>query len=48
MKYERITKPLDSKCFEFVEVHFFLRATDTQYVGRLASESNDGGRGRHN
>lgn len=43
MKYDHITKALDIKCFEFVELQFFLTATDAQYVGSLASGSNDWG-----
>lgn len=43
MKCDCVTEALDIKSFEFVAVQFFLPATDPQYVGSLASGSNDWG-----
>lgn len=43
MKYDYKTDALDIKSCEFVVAQFFLPATDPQYVGSLASGSNDWG-----
>lgn len=43
MRHDRITEALDIRSFKFVVTQFFLPAPDPQYVGSLASRSNDWG-----